>query len=134
MEKLRVLIADSVAPVRNLVKYSLENNYKSIEIDEVSNGSDAQSRLGKKKYDLVLCDWEMPVIGGDELLVWVRKQPDLKTLPFIMLTGNRDKECVERAKEIGVSAYMLKPFTAEKLIQEITSVLDKSERRQFDRF
>ena len=50
-----------------------------------------QTLLGKQRFDLILCDWEMPGMTGLELLSWFRAQPDHKGVPFIMVTSRGDK-------------------------------------------
>ncbi|MBZ0156231.1 MAG: response regulator [Alphaproteobacteria bacterium] len=83
---------------------------------------------------LSLCDWEVPDITGDEVLHWVRRHPNLSATPFIMVTSRNDRPSVLRAIESGANAYVVKPYTAELLAQKITAVIDKFDRRQYERY
>ena len=54
----------------------------------------------RQNYDLILCDWEMPGMKGDELFKQLRENPDWKDIPFIMVTAMTDKEHVLKAVSI----------------------------------
>ncbi|MDA8215598.1 MAG: response regulator [Nitrospiraceae bacterium] len=134
MTKQRVLIIDDMASVRKFVKSGLEKNHTSMEIDEASNGKEAQSKLETESFDLIICDWEMPALKGIELLQWVRNHPTLGSTPFIMLTARNDKESVLQAIKEGANAYIVKPFSIELLIQKMSAVDAKFDRRRFERY
>ena len=74
------------------------------------NGRKAQQMLARERFDLILCDWEMPEMSGLELLTWCRTQDALKAVPFIMVTSRGDKENVVQAIQAGVSDFIGKPF------------------------
>ena len=61
------------------------------------NGRKAQQMLARERFDLILCDWEMPEMSGTELLTRCRTQDALKAVPFIMVTSRGDKENVVQA-------------------------------------
>jgi CheY-like chemotaxis protein len=134
MPKLKILIVDDVASMRKFAKFSLEKSFPNIAVDEAANGKEAQARMEQVEYDLVLCDWEMPDITGDEVLDWMRRHPTLSATPFIMVTSRNDKQSVLKAIESGANSYVVKPYTAEMLAQKITAVMDKFDRRQHERF
>jgi CheY-like chemotaxis protein len=134
MKKLRVLIVDDVASMRKFLKFGLEKSFPSIFVDEASNGKEAQAKLEKLEYDLVLCDWEMPILTGAELLTWVRNHPILCKLPFIMATSRNDKPSVLEALQGGVDSYVVKPFTVESIAQKVLSLVEKADRREVKRF
>lgn len=134
MKNLRVLIAEDSASMRKFVKYGLEKSFQGITVDEAANGKEAQTKLDQTDYDLVLCDWEMPGLTGDEILHWVRAHPTLNSVPFIMVTSRSDKDSVLKAIQGGVNSYVVKPFSAEGLAQKITAVIDHFDRREFQRF
>ncbi len=134
MAKNKVLVVDDMASVRKFIKFGLEKNHPNVEIFEASNGKEAQTLLEMDKYDLILCDWEMPSMNGPELLHWIRNHPSLKDLPFIMVTAKNEKENVIKAMQAGVNSYVIKPFTIEGLIQKMAEVHRKFDRRQYERF
>ncbi len=121
----KVLIVDDANFTRDLIKKSVRSRFPHFQIDEAANGKQAQGKLERSKYDLILCDWEMPEMAGDELLSWIRGSEKLKELPFIMITSRGDKENVVEAIKLGVSNYVAKPFTTDKLVDAIIKVLKK---------
>jgi DNA-binding response OmpR family regulator len=133
MSKLKVLVVDDMSSVRKFTRYGLEKNHPNLEIDEAANGKEAQQILEDKHYDLILCDWEMPIMKGDELLEWVRKHPKLKDIPVIMITAKSEKDDVVTAIHLGVNGYIVKPFTIEALLQKMASVDRRFDRRAFER-
>ena len=73
-----------------------------------------------KPFDIFVCDRKMPEMSGIELLRRVRALG--MSTQFVMLTGNATPEAVSEAVELGVDAYIAKPFTAEQVQQKITTV------------
>ena len=125
-KKIKVLVVDDAAFTRDLVKKGVRSHFPGFTLVEAGNGRQAQTKLEEGGIDLVLCDWEMPEMGGDELLEWMRGQDATKDIPFIMVTSRGEKEHVVKAVELGVSNYLIKPFTTEKLVNVITKVLCKA--------
>ncbi|MEK1939435.1 MAG: response regulator [Pseudomonas sp.] len=126
MSKVSVLVVDDAPFIRDLVKKGLRNSFPGIQIEDAVNGRKAQQILGRQSFDLILCDWEMPELSGLELLTWCREQPEMKTLPFIMVTSRGDKDNVVQAIQAGVSDFIGKPFTNEQLVTKVKKALHKS--------
>jgi two-component system chemotaxis response regulator CheY len=121
-KSMNVLIVDDYKTmlriIRNLLKQIDFNN-----VEEASDGGDALAKLRAGNFGLVISDWNMVPMTGLELLVEVRQDPRLKTLPFIMITAESKTENVVAAKQAGVSNYIVKPFNAETLRGKIEKVL-----------
>ena len=117
-----VLIVDDYATmlriVKNLLKQIGFNN-----VDEATDGGEALQMMKRKKYGLVISDWNMTPVTGIELLRSVRQDAELKPTPFIMVTAESKTENVIVAKQAGVSNYIVKPFNAETLKDKIEKVL-----------
>ena len=128
MSKVSVLVVDDALFIRDLLKKSLRANFPGIQIEEAVNGLKAKQILSNQRFDLILCDWEMPEMSGLELLEWFRQQPQFKTVPFIMVTSRGDKENVVQAIQAGVTDYVGKPFTQEQLTSKVTKALTRSGR------
>ncbi|APQ12776.1 response regulator [Pseudomonas rhizoryzae] len=126
MSKLNVLVVDDAPFIRDLIKKGLRNLFPGLTVDEAADGRRAQTLLGKQRFDLVLCDWEMPGMTGLELLSWFRSQPDHQGVPFIMVTSRGDKENVVQAIQAGVSDYMGKPFSNEQLAAKVKKALQRT--------
>jgi|TARA_Y100000310_G_scaffold49418_1_gene45689 DNA-binding response OmpR family regulator len=126
MAELAALVVDDAGFIRDMVKKSVRREFANVDVDLAPNGKKAQKLLKEKKYDLVLCDWEMPEMDGDELLRWVRAQEDCSKTPFVMVTSRGEKSFVVKAAEAGVNGYLTKPFTNEQLVQTVTKIFKKT--------
>lgn len=131
MQKLSFLVADDAGFIRDLVKRALKSQFAQCQIDEAPNGRKAQGLLNRNRYDLVLCDWEMPEMSGLELLSWLREteteREESKT-PFIMVTSRGDKSHVVKAVEAGVNDYIGKPFSNEQIMKKVLKALSVNHR------
>lgn len=99
---------------------------KQLKIPYVALAKDGAEGLdilnaGMQKYDLIISDWNMPEMTGLQLLKAVRQK--WPAMPFIMLTGRASPEFVVQARDNGVDAYVVKPFSPSQLAQKIHAVL-----------
>jgi len=120
--KMPVLIVDDYATMLRIVK----NLLKQIgfdNVDEAADGGKALQMMKRKKYGLVISDWNMEPVTGIEFLKSVRADNDLRATPFIMVTAESKTDNVVEAKNAGVSNYIVKPFSSEILKGKIASVL-----------
>ncbi|TCS35914.1 response regulator [Reinekea marinisedimentorum] len=131
MQKLSFLVVDDAAFIRDLIKRTIKSQFSQCQLDEAVNGRKAQSLLAKKKYDLVLCDWEMPEMSGMELLQWFRAyeaENSAGKTPFMMVTSRGEKSHVIAAVESGVSEYIGKPFSHDQLLKKVFKLLSVNHR------
>lgn len=124
--KIRILLCDDASFIRDLIKRTLRKFLPQSEILDASDGKKAQAILNRQPIDLILSDWEMPGLSGEELLQWVRADARLATTPFIMITSLGGKENILKAVQAGVSDYLGKPFTPEELMQKVSKALVKA--------
>ena len=118
---MKVLVVDDFATMRRIVKNVLKETGFT-DISEADNGKTALTKLKNEKYELILCDWNMPEMPGIELLNAVRSDDELKSIPFVMVTAEAKKENIVEAVKAGVSNYVVKPFTAETIGQKLEKV------------
>jgi two-component system chemotaxis response regulator CheY len=116
-----VLVVDDyntmVRIIRNLLRQlGFEN------VDDAGDGASALAKLRARKYGLVISDWNMEPMTGYDLLRQVRGDPELATMPFIMVTAESKTENVIAAKKAGVSNYIVKPFNAQTLRNKIEAI------------
>ncbi|MCA9472454.1 MAG: chemotaxis response regulator CheY [Nitrospira sp.] len=121
---MKVLVVDDMSTMRRIVKNVLKQIGYS-DIAEAENGQDAMAKLKTGGFGLVVSDWNMPVMPGIELLRNVRADADLKSLPFLMVTAEAQKENIIEAVQAGVSNYVVKPFTAEALQEKLEKIFAK---------
>lgn len=120
---MRALVVDDSAMMRKVLIGALAR-YGIAEVDQAANGADAVTAVGLKEYNLVLLDWNMPVMSGIEALRALRQQG--RTMPVIMVTTEAEKERVMEALKSGANSYVIKPFTPESIIAKIKDVLEKA--------
>ncbi|MEJ2042460.1 MAG: response regulator [Reinekea sp.] len=133
MHKLSFLVVDDASFIRDLVKRTLKGQFAQCDIDEAANGKKAQGRLNKRRYDLVLCDWEMPELSGLEVLTWLREyegENELNKTPFMMVTSRGEKNHVVEAVQAGVSDYIGKPFSSDQLLKKVFKLLSVNHKDQ----
>ncbi len=122
---MKVLVVDDFSTMRRIVKNILKQlGFEKIE--EAEDGMQAYTKLTTEGFQFVVCDWNMPNMDGIDLLRKVRSNPDLKDLPFLMVTAEAEKHKVIEAIKAGVSNYVVKPFTAEILKEKLEKVFEKS--------
>ncbi|GBD03547.1 Chemotaxis protein CheY [bacterium HR19] len=121
---MKILVVDDHEPMRRIIKTILRQAGFS-DSEEAVDGKDAIAKLKEKKFDVVLLDQNMPGLTGIEVLKIIKQDPELKNIPVIMVTAETSKEKVMEAIQLGVSDYIVKPFTAEILKKKIESVVNK---------
>lgn len=119
---LRVLVIDDFATMRKIEKNIL-GQLGVRNVDEADDGSTALPKLKANTYDVVLLDWNMPVMTGLELLKAMRADDDLKSIPVIMVTAEALKDNIVAAAQAGCNDYVVKPFTAGVLEGKLKKVL-----------
>lgn len=121
---MRILIVDDHEPIRKILK-SLLKKIGFGDVQEAVDGIEALRMLKQSKFDVVLLDWNMPNMSGLDVLKEIRKDETLKGVRVIMVTAETSKEKVLEAINLGVSEYVVKPFTPEVLKKKIESVINK---------
>lgn len=93
-----------------------------------ANGAEALALLRTRKVNVILSDWNMPVMDGLSLLREVRGDPRLAALPFIMITAESSRAQITEAIAAGVSNILIKPYTANDLSQRIARAMSQRPR------
>ncbi len=118
-DKQRALVVDDMERNRSAIKTFLF--LCRFEVDTADDGLQAQELLKKNSYAVVFSDIEMPNMNGFELLGWIRKSSPASDVPVIMLSTLDSPEVIERCKRLGASAYIVKPFTNDKMKEALKS-------------
>lgn len=118
---MRILVVDDFPAMRRLMRNALRE-LELTNICEAANGEEALKIVDSEPIDLILCDWNMPVMSGLELLIWVRSREQFQSLPFIMVTAESDKMNVVEALRQKVSNYVIKPFTVDILEAKLKQI------------
>ncbi len=117
---MNILVVDDMPAMRAFVRAGIKISFPGkVQIEEADSGESAMKELKNRRYDLIVCDWNMPGIKGTELLQWVKSQDDLKSIPFIMLTANNEKDIVMEAIKSGINDFITKPTTIDILAKKL---------------
>ena len=122
LEDLRVLVVEDSHEALMVIKNMLQD-FGMSQVFTAKDGKQALDFLGEwdNLVDIILADWNMPIMTGLELLQKVRTvNPDI---PFLMLTGVADTVSVLEAKSLGVTSYIRKPFSKDELLRKLQVVV-----------
>jgi two-component system chemotaxis response regulator CheY len=115
---MRALVVEDSATIRMILCSYLRT--MDIQVVEAANGQQALERLKEmSNLDLVLVDWDMPVMDGIDFIRAVRDQPVYDPLPLVMVTTRSASEYLEAAKQAGADEYIQKPCTLEALREKL---------------
>lgn len=129
-DKASVLIVDDMPPLLALTKSLLEIfGFKAIYTAD--NADKAFEIFCRERPDLVICDWQIEPYDGIELTMKIRKDPLSPNpyVPIILMTGYSATMRVRQARDIGVTEFLSKPFTAKDLYARIQHIIERP--RQF---
>jgi len=118
---MRILVVDDSSTMRRIVKTAL----KDIGLRNVITADDGDAAwevVQRESIDLILSDHKMPNMSGEEFLALVRGNEEYKCIPFIMITAESFRENVLAAVKLGVSNYIVKPFSTDQLRDKIEKV------------
>jgi len=111
---VRCLVVDDFEAMRRVTV----NQLRQLGVEQIQsarNGAEALRLLKSQAFDLVLSDWNMPVMSGVELLGAMRADDKLFAIPFILITAEAERNKVEEAIAHGVTSMLLKPYTPKQL-------------------
>jgi two-component system chemotaxis response regulator CheY len=119
---MRALVIDDSRSIRAIIGKMLREN--GMEVQEAANGREGLDQLERTDgIELVLVDWNMPVMDGLEFIQAVRAQRIYDSVRLVMVTTEAEQSQVLRAMNAGANEYVMKPFTQEILTAKL-SLLD----------
>jgi two-component system chemotaxis response regulator CheY len=126
IQQLSVLVVEDHPFMRNLVRNML-SHIGVKKVHEASDGIAALEIIRAVSPDMVVLDWEMPLLNGPELVRIVRSPGvfPLPDIPIIMLTAHGERWRVTEAARIGVNEFLTKPVSAKALLDRILAILLK---------
>jgi two-component system chemotaxis response regulator CheY len=126
LQKLKVLVVDDNAFMRKIVR-SLLGTLGVKTIFEAADGIAALQMIKQQLPDIVILDWEMPLLNGPELVRIVRSPGVFPTpdIPIIMFSAHGERWRVVESVRLGVNEFLCKPISAKALLERIVSILLK---------
>ncbi|NPA83854.1 MAG: response regulator transcription factor [Epsilonproteobacteria bacterium] len=118
LKQISILYVEDEEAIRNLLQEVFEDEFYRFDVAE--DGIEGLKKFQRGQYDIIITDIEMPRLGGLDLAEAIRKRS--RQIPIVLLTAYSEKERLFRAIDIGVTKYLLKPFTPEKLLQVLCAI------------
>ena len=111
-----ILIIDDDPTFLGMIRGWLKNDYK---VAMATSGAQGIQWLGANKADLILLDYEMPVVSGPQVLEMLRSETAFANIPVFFLTGKSDKESVMKVLSLKPQNYLLKSIGREQLLEQL---------------
>lgn len=118
----KILVVEDSASMRSLIATTIEE-ISGFETFEAGNGFEALKILPTQTFDLIITDINMPEINGLEVINFIRKTDQYKSIPLVIISTEKGTEDIKKGLELGAQEYIIKPFDPEKLktvIQRLT--------------
>ncbi|MHC4362859.1 MAG: response regulator [Planctomycetota bacterium] len=120
-----VLVVDDEVHIVHVVAIKLRNN--GYEVISADNGAEALELALRDKPDIIVTDYQMPIMTGLELVGNLRKHEETKHIPVIMLTARSFAISQEQQDELQISGCLSKPFSPKELLGNIEDILYQKE-------
>ena len=116
-----ILIVEDEAALLTLLRYNLEK--EGFEVGEAVDGEEALLMVAERRPDLVVLDWMLPTLSGIEVCRRIRRRPEARNVPIVMLTARGEEADRVRGLNSGADDYVVKPFSPAELVARIRAVL-----------
>ena len=116
-----ILIVDDSVSIRKSVRFVLEESSHTVR--EAQDGVEGLAALKEERFNLIITDINMPVMGGIEFTGHIRALPDYRFTPVLVLTTESQGSVMEEGKKAGATGWIVKPFTNDKLLDTVAKVL-----------
>jgi len=117
----KVLVADDEIHIIHVVAIKLRNN--GYEVIAANNGAEAYDLACREMPDIVVTDYQMPLMTGIELITKLRADERTKDMPVILLTARSFAVSQEQQESLGVASCLSKPFSPKELLKTIQDIL-----------
>jgi CheY-like chemotaxis protein len=119
-----VLVIEDNREYREILVEILQlESYQTI---TAANGLIGLQKLQEHPSNLIVCDVDMPVMNGREVLQIVKADPVLSMIPFLILTAHTDRQMHEELLDLGVEAILAKPIAVEEFLAVVANVLNQN--------
>ncbi len=123
VKNLKILYVEDEDEIRELMQDVLGEDFALFET--AKDGQEGLAKFIEGSFDCVITDIQMPGMDGLELAQRVKK---IKNVPVILLTAYSEKERLFKAIDVGVSKYLVKPFTPEKLLDVLCEIFEQKDQ------
>ena len=125
--KKKILVVDDSGTMLRNVKGWLEESYQ---VTLANSGAMAIKYLATNRPDLVLLDYEMPIVDGRQVLEMIRSETEFEDIPVIFLTNKGDRETIMNVMALKPQGYLLKTMEPEKIVESIDTFFEERRRKE----
>lgn len=123
--KAKVMVVDDDAGTLRNIKSLLSDMY---DVVVANSGRKALEIIGMENPDIILLDYEMPLMKGPETMRHIREKRGFENIPIVFLTGVNDRAQITAALAMKPTGYLLKPVNKEKLLNTVLEALNSVDR------
>ena len=124
MTQKKILVVEDERSIRDMIAFNLGRAGYSVE--RAADGREARASIADGFPDVVLMDWMLPDISGLELTRQLKRDPDTKEIPIIMVTARAEEDDRVTGLDGGADDYIVKPFSPRELLARIRAALRRS--------
>ena len=119
-----ILIVDDSLPMRSVIKKTLKTaGFGTSQFTEAANGKEALEVMKNDWIDIILTDYNMPVMNGMDLIKEIKNSDLLKDIPVVVISTEGNDEKIKQFMDFGAAGYITKPFTPESIRDLIINIL-----------
>ena len=122
--KRKVLVVDDEPSIAKILRKQLE--VAGFDVTVAVDGEDGLAKVREWKPELILLDVMLPKINGHEVCKTLKADPELKTIPVIMLTAKTQRQDQDLAQQQGADAFLTKPFQLAELLAKVKALLGQA--------
>jgi len=123
MKHWKILLVDDSSAMRAFVRRVIQlSGFPVEEFLEAENGQEALACLDSEQVDIVLCDINMPIMNGEQLLTVLAARPEAQLPPIVVISTDSTHTRVTRMMELGARGYLRKPFSPEAMRDTLDQV------------
>ena len=119
-----ICIVDDQPALLQMLRFAL--NFQGVTVIEAVNGADALEKISSQHVDMLITDWQMPIMDGLELVRRLRKIKVFADLPMVVISCRDDLEARKEARALGVMTWLKKPFRISEVQRVVEHALDLS--------
>ena len=116
-----ILVVEDEEAIRELIGLNLQASGYTVEL--AADGTQALTKIKAVRPDLILLDWMLPGLDGLDVLRYLKADPQLATIPVMMLTAKSEESDIVLGLEMGATDYMTKPFSNKVLVARVRALL-----------
>lgn len=120
--KKKILVVDDEIHIVQIVKFNLEKR-GGYEVITAKNGEEGLETAKDKMPDLILSDVMMPKMSGFQFCEALKRDAELKKIPFIILTAKGQENDIKTGTDLGADDYITKPFSPKALLEKVAEIL-----------